>query len=190
MMFSSRLSVRAKVLYPGACPRFARRHAFLTVPISPAWPTLTQKRWEGMMGEDRIGVRKYPVRAVRSHPLLEKEVQKRIDVMQRELTHLQHAVSRLRTALPNRAAPTSALADAVMDSRNWVVSLVMSHAFIQAMLAGDDPPNRDQVEKLAARAASLGEMDGARNLLLAKPGAANALRVLDQMNSLKPERLL
>jgi len=33
---------------------------------------------------------------------------------------------------------------------------------------------------------SLGEMDGARNLLVAKPGAANALRILDQMNSLKP----
>jgi hypothetical protein len=42
------------------------------------------------------------------------------------------------------------------------------------MPAGDDAPNRGQVEKLAARAASPGEMDGARNLLLSKPGAADA----------------
>lgn len=138
------------------------------------------------MAEDRIGVRKYPVRVVRSHPMLEKEVQKRIDVMQRELTHLQHAISRLKTSMLSRGPSNAALADAVMDSRNWVVSLVMSHAFVQAMLAGDDPPNRDQVEKLAARAAGLGEMDGARNLLLAKPGAANALKLLDQSPWGKP----
>jgi hypothetical protein len=143
-----------------------------------------------MMAEDRIGVRKYPVRVVRSHPMVEKEIQKRVDVMQRELTHLQHAVTRLKTSLATNPGPSNAaLADAVMDSRNWVVSMVMSHAFIQAMLAGDDPPNRDQVEKLSARAASLGEMDGARNLLLAKPGAANALRTLDQMPWSKPGRL-
>jgi hypothetical protein len=143
-------------------------------------------RWEGIMAEDRVGVRQYPVRVVRSHPVVEQEVLKRLDVMQRELMYLQGAISRLRTSLPNRSAPTGVLPDAVMDSRNWVVSLVMSHAFIQAMLAGDDPPTRDQVEKLAARAASLGEMDGARNLLLAKPGAANALWILDQLQAGKP----
>jgi hypothetical protein len=143
-------------------------------------------RWEGIMAEDRVGVRQYPVRVVRSHPMLEQEVLKRLDVMQRELMYLQGAISRLRASLPNRSAPTSVLADAVMDSRNWVVSLVMSHAFIQAMLAGDEPPTRDQVEKLAARAASLGEMDGARNLLVAKPGAANALRTLDQLQAGRP----
>jgi hypothetical protein len=129
------------------------------------------------VAEDRIGVLKYPVRVGRSHPALEQEVLKRLEIMQKELIHLQNAVGRLRSLLPNRSTPTSALASAVMDSRNWTVSLVMSHAFIQAMMAGDDPPARDQVEKLAARAASLGEMDGARNLLLTKPGGRDLLNM-------------
>jgi hypothetical protein len=130
--------------------------------------------------EDRIGVRKYPVSVTRAHPALEAVVLERLDIMQKELTHLQGAISRLRAWLPNRAAPTSTLADAVMDSRNWTVSLVMSHAFIQAMLGGDNPPERDQVEKLAQRAASLGQMDGAQNLLLAKPGGAALIRSIDE----------
>lgn len=129
------------------------------------------------MAEDRIGVLKYPVRVARSHPVLEQEVLKRLEVMQRELAHLQNAISRLRTWLPNRSAPTSVLASAVMDSRNWTVSLVMSHAFVQAMMAGDDPPAWDQVEKLASRAANLGQTDGARNLLMAKPGGKDLLNM-------------
>jgi hypothetical protein len=139
------------------------------------------------MSEDRVGVRNFAVKVERSHPLLEKAVLERLDVMLRELQHAQNAVLRLKALLPQRSASTASLAHAVMDSRNWVVSAVMSHAYVQAMLAGDTPPARDQVEKLAARAASLGEMDGARTLLLAKPGAAAALRTLDQLN---PPKLL
>jgi hypothetical protein len=136
--------------------------------------------------EDRIGVGKYAVKVARAHPELEKLVLQRLDVMQRELQHVHYAIARLKALLPNRSTSTTPLAHAVMDSRNWVVSVVMSHAFVQAMMAGDTPPSRDQVEKLAARAASLGEQDGAQTLMLAKPGMAAALKLMDQYNSLNP----
>jgi hypothetical protein len=140
------------------------------------------------MSEDRIGVHKFSIKVQRSHPVLEKTVLDRLDVMQRELQHAQNAVFRLKALLSQPSTPTDRLAHAVMDSRNWVVSVVMSHAYVQAVLAGDTPPFRDQVETLAARAASLGEMDGARAVLLAKPGAADALRTLDAMQALNPRR--
>ncbi len=142
------------------------------------------------MSEDRIGVRNFAVRVERAHPQLEKKVLERLEVMQKELQHVQNAILRLKSLLPQRSAPTTALANAVMDSRNWVVSVVMSHAYVQAILAGDTPPSRDQVEKLAARAASLGEGDGSRTLFLAKPGAAGALRTLDALDALNPRKPL
>ena len=128
------------------------------------------------MAEDRIGVGRYSVRVEREHPALEAEVMKRFDVMQRELNHLQSAVARMKAWLPQRTAQGHALVEAVMDSRNWTVSLVMSHAFIQGMLAGLKAPAPDQVEKLAARAAQLGLQDAARNLIMARPGGAQLLQ--------------
>jgi hypothetical protein len=129
-----------------------------------------------IMAEDRIGVGKYSVRVEREHPALEAEVMKRLDVMQRELNHLQHAITRMKAWLPQRTNQGHALVEAVMDSRNWTVSLVMSHAFIQGMLAGLKAPAPDQVEKLAARAAQLGLQDAARNLIMARPGGAQLLQ--------------
>jgi hypothetical protein len=46
---------------------------------------------------------------------------------------MQMAVSQLRNALQHPGS-TKSLADGLLNSRNWVLSLVISHAFIQAML--------------------------------------------------------
>src|SRR5262245_22323465 len=119
-----------------------------------------------IMAEDRVGVSQYAVRVERNYPPLEAEVMKRLDVMQRELNHLQNAVTRMKAWLPQRAGQDRALLEALMDSRNWTLSLVMSHAFVQRLLAGLKAPDVDQVELLAAKAASLGQMDAARNLIM------------------------
>src|SRR5688572_4194620 len=138
------------------------------------------------MAEDRVGVRKFSVRAIRSHPEIETKALKRLEVMLRELDHVQGALLRLKAALTNRSMPTSSLASAVMDSRNWTVSLIMSHAYIQRIVAGDDTiaglkKDHGHVETLAAKAASLGETDAGKELALLSPAIRRAVSFMDAM---------
>ncbi len=109
------------------------------------------------MPEDAIGVQLFPVQADRIDPPFDKLVLDRLDVMQRELQHVQNAISRLRGALSQGAAPTRALAQATMDSRNWVLSVMMSHAYVQSWVEGDRPPNPNNLAGLAERAARTGD---------------------------------
>ena len=82
---------------------------------------------------DHIGVAKYPVRVSPQSPGKRKKLLRRLEVMNGELAHMQMAVSQLRNALQHPGS-TKSLADGLLNSRNWVLSLVISHAFIQAML--------------------------------------------------------
>jgi len=58
--------------------------------------------------------------------------------MNKELAHAQMAVSQLRNALQHPGS-TKSLADGLLNSRNWVLSLVISHSFIQMVLDNETP---------------------------------------------------
>ena len=87
----------------------------------------------------RVEVWKYPVSASPPSPENRKKLLRRLDVMNRELAHAQMAVSQLRNALQHPQHPGSTLAEGLLNSRNWVLSLLISHAFIQMVLDGDTP---------------------------------------------------
>jgi hypothetical protein len=119
------------------------------------------------MTPDYIGVTQVPVSVSPKTPATRKKVLARLDVMQRELAYVQSAMNRLRAAL-NAPQPSSRpIGDAVMDSRNWTLSVAMSHAYIHAMLStlefdyvamGDFPRlefNEDNLPELFVRAVEL-----------------------------------
>lgn len=86
----------------------------------------------------RIDVRKYPVNVSPPSPENRKKLLRRLDVMNKELAHAQMAVSQLRNALQHPGS-TKSLADGLLNSRNWVLSLVISHSFIQMVLDNETP---------------------------------------------------
>jgi hypothetical protein len=88
--------------------------------------------------KDPIGVGKYSVTVAPPSPGNRKKLLQRLDVMTRELAHAQMAVAQLRHALQHSGS-TRPLADGIMNSRNWVLSLVISHSFIQTMLDNENP---------------------------------------------------
>jgi hypothetical protein len=116
---------------------------------------------------DDIGVTQVPVSASPKTPAARKKVLARLDVMQRELAYVQSAMNRLRVAL-NAPQPSSRpIGDALMDSRNWTLSVAMSHAYIHSMLStlefeyvamGDLPRlqfNDDNLPELFVRAVEM-----------------------------------
>jgi len=114
---------------------------------------------------DILGVARYKVKVSPQPVGNRKKLLRRLETMNRELAHTQMAVSQLRNALQNPASTTRPLADGIMNSRNWVLSLMMSHAFIQAMLDNEDPYlsiQLVQTRMMAANAVQAG-MDEARN---------------------------
>ena len=115
--------------------------------------------------KDVIGVTRYKVKVAPQSQGNRQKLLRRLDTMNKELMHMQMAVSQLRHALQNPASTTRPLADGILNSRNWVLSLMMSHAFIQAMLDNEDPYMSIQViqtRMMAAEAVQAG-MNEARN---------------------------
>jgi hypothetical protein len=86
------------------------------------------------MAADRLGVRGLAVSVVPLTGAPQQKVLDRLDVMERELKHVHTAIKDMRNAV-RQARPGAPLASAVMNSRNWVVSVLMSHAYVQQMLA-------------------------------------------------------
>jgi hypothetical protein len=81
---------------------------------------------------------------------------------------VQTAITDMRRALHKGLG--SSLAPAVMNSRNWVLSLVMSHAYLQMMLGRNAPSSSGhpgqatplptvQADLLFRRAANIGTED-------------------------------
>jgi hypothetical protein len=111
----------------------------------------------------QIDVRRYPVKVSPQSPGNQKKLLRRLEVMSKELAHTQMAVSQLRNALQHPGS-TKPLADGLLNSRNWVLSLVISHAFIQTMLDNENPWTSMpaiQTRMMAAQAVQEG-MDQAR----------------------------
>jgi hypothetical protein len=87
------------------------------------------------MATDYIGVTQIPVSVSPKTPAVRKKALARLDVMQRELSHVQSAMNRLRMALNAPQPASRPIGDAVMDSRNWTLSVAMSHAYIHSLLS-------------------------------------------------------
>jgi hypothetical protein len=81
---------------------------------------------------DRLGVTHWPVNVTPvDGPLLVK-LKARLDVMEREARHLLTAVADMKNGIARR--DTRLLTSGVMNSRNWTLSVVMSHCYVQTML--------------------------------------------------------
>jgi hypothetical protein len=65
------------------------------------------------------------------------KLKSRLDVMERELNHLRTAIHDMRNAI-NRV-DQRLLTSGVMNSRNWSLSVVMSHCYAQSLLGAGAP---------------------------------------------------
>jgi hypothetical protein len=121
---------------------------------------------------DRIGVTKYPVSVAPVAGVALTRLKSRLDIMERELNHLRIAIADMRNGI-NRG-DNRLLTSGVMNSRNWALSLAMSHCYIQTILGegvsrssgfpGQATPLPEfQSETLFARAGRAGAEDGARD---------------------------
>jgi len=83
---------------------------------------------------DRLGVRLYKVDVTPVTGRAQQKVLEKLDLMEREIQHLQLAMNHVRQAVRQPSSQTHApLADAVMDLRNWMLSVVMSESYVQYM---------------------------------------------------------
>jgi hypothetical protein len=84
---------------------------------------------------DRLGVLKYPVNVSPVSGAALAKLKQRLDTMEREVHHLQIAVGNMKKALAR--GDNRLLTDGVMDSRNWTLSVVMSHCYVQTILGAN-----------------------------------------------------
>lgn len=131
---------------------------------------------------DRIGVTSHPVNVtpVDGVPLL--RLKGRLDTMERELDHLRTAIADMRNGINSQSSRL--LTSGVMNSRNWTLSLAMSHCYIQHLLgskapqksgfAGQSTPDpTKQLETLFMNAVRAAAWDGMRDRVNAPAGLPN-----------------
>jgi len=82
---------------------------------------------------DRLGVTHYAVNVTPVSGRALDDLKDRVRVMNREVRHLMMATSRIENGINN----SRSLTDGVMDSRNWTLSIVMSHCYIQSLLGAN-----------------------------------------------------
>ena len=107
---------------------------------------------------DPIGVNSIPVDVVDKGLAVRRKALQRLEVMQREVRHMQMAIIDLQRALSQEPLQQRALVSAMMNSRNWMLSLVVSHSYIQALYGKYQ--NVDRLDDMASRAAMRGRGDG------------------------------
>lgn len=121
---------------------------------------------------DRIGVLKFPVRVSPVGGNARLQLRKRLDVMEREAQHLVTAIKDMKNGLDR--SDNRLLTSGVMNSRNWTLSLVMSHCYVQNLLGEGSngssgfpgmlsPSASYQSLVLFERAAKAGTEDGYRD---------------------------
>jgi len=116
---------------------------------------------------DRLGVRVYGVAVTPVSGKAKQSVLGKLDLMNREMEHLNLAIRHVRNAVNNPSTQSHAqLADAVMDLRNWMLSVVMDAAYIQYIFSADYT-NGNQTPHflgmLAGRAVNAGAEDAERD---------------------------
>jgi len=87
--------------------------------------------------KDPIGVTTVPVNVVDRGPAVRRKAVQRIDVMMKELAHVQLALTQLKHLLliQQSFSPDTqrAFTHSMMNARNWVLSVAISHCFIQTL---------------------------------------------------------
>src|SRR5262245_57470599 len=99
----------------------------------------------------------YPVAVLLPSGARKQQVSQKLDEMHRELQHIQTALVDIKRAVLMGQSP--ALASGVMNSRNWMFSLVESHCYLQTLLRPPDSSGASgpfHLEMLIARAAKAG----------------------------------
>jgi hypothetical protein len=115
---------------------------------------------------DRVGVTHYPVSVTPVSGAALDDLKDRLHVMERELHHLVMAINRMKNGINGHNSRL--LSDGVMDSRNWTLSAVMSHCYIQTLLGANPGRQMGDSAVLAKfhlydmfhKAAEIGAQDG------------------------------
>ena len=81
---------------------------------------------------DRLGVTHFPVNVTPVRGAALAKLKNRLDVMEREAEHLRTAIKDMKNGLARN--DNRLLTSGVMNSRNWTLSVVMSHCYIQNLL--------------------------------------------------------
>ena len=121
---------------------------------------------------DRLNIGIYKVDVTPVTGKAQQKVLARLDLMEREMQHLQRAIHHVRQVVRQPSLQTHApLADAVMDLRNWMLSVVMSESYVQYMFwesptSGNSSPY--YLGTLANRAVQAGADDADRDRLLSQ----------------------
>jgi hypothetical protein len=84
---------------------------------------------------DRIGVARIATMVAPPRPAMKGRIIQRVDVMEREAQNLALSARQVHSAL--QLGKDALLSDAVLNSRNWMLSVLMSHCFLQW---GLEPP--------------------------------------------------
>lgn len=84
---------------------------------------------------DRLGINRYAVQVLPPKPAIKGPALQRLDVLEREAEHLALAARQMRNGIMTNQ--NRLLTDGMLNSRNWMLSVVMSHLFLQAAL---EPP--------------------------------------------------
>lgn len=80
---------------------------------------------------DRIGVTKYPVAVTLPQGVRKAKVLARLATMEREAMHLLTAVRDMRHGV--QRSDSQLFVGGMMNSRNWTLSVVMSHCYLQSI---------------------------------------------------------
>ncbi|MBS0522976.1 MAG: hypothetical protein JSS04_04995 [Proteobacteria bacterium] len=120
---------------------------------------------------DRLGVTKYPVAVTLPQDIRKAKVLARLATMEREAMHLATAVRDMRNGILR--SDSQLFVGGVMNSRNWTLSVVLSHCYLQTLVDAGvyssgfssqaTPSAFFQASILFQRAAEMGANDGRRD---------------------------
>jgi hypothetical protein len=89
---------------------------------------------------DRLNINMFPVIVSPPSAASRAAILERINVLEREAGHLANAARQMRAAI--NSGQSRLLTDGVLNSRNWMLSVVMSHCCIQSALDGGGDSDR------------------------------------------------
>jgi hypothetical protein len=84
---------------------------------------------------DRLGIAHRPVVVTPVSGDALNDLKKRLNVLEAELRHMITAIKDMKNGI--NAANSRLLTSGVMNSRNWALSVIMSHCYIQSFLGAN-----------------------------------------------------
>ena len=114
---------------------------------------------------DRLGVAHHPVTVTPVQGAALDDLKQHLDTLEREVQHMMTAVKDMKNGIHQKNSRL--LTSGVMNSRNWALSIELSHCYIQVLLGanpGDDVQQSVALLKFYLsdyfqRAAVMGVMD-------------------------------